>query len=127
MKPGYLLSTDLMWISKVTGTAKELGYDVKALRKPEQLLEKVKTIGAQVLLFDLDSIEPDALTKLITEVEPICPCTKVAYGSHVLVPMLKAAREAGCGVVLTKGQMSSNLPQLLEQWFSETSTEASLE
>jgi CheY-like chemotaxis protein len=42
----------------------------------------------------------------------------IGYGSHVDVPTLKRAREAGCDLVLPRSKFVEDLPTALPRWFA---------
>jgi DNA-binding NarL/FixJ family response regulator len=48
----------------------------------------------------------------------------VAYGSHVDTATLRAAREAGCDIVLPRSQFVTELPTALPGWLSAAAGEA---
>src|SRR5438045_2544434 len=100
MPPGLLLCDDLIFVSKVTGTARALGLEVKASRNANALLELARQTSPCCVLIDLHNPGLD-LPQLLAELHRICPTPPrvVAYGSHVEAATLHAARLAGCDPV----------------------------
>ncbi len=50
------------------------------------------------------------------------PGAVIAYDAHVRVAGLKAAREAGCDEVLTRGQFHQNAGQILQPYIQQQAT-----
>jgi hypothetical protein len=116
---GYLLCDDLMWISRVMGEAKEARCKIIPARTVEKMLQLIQQQGPKSVLLDLGQAEVGQQPKKVVEqlqqagVERI-----IAYGSHVEVDVLQAAREAGCHPVLARSKMAAALPELLPSWLS---------
>jgi CheY-like chemotaxis protein len=115
--PGLLLSDDLIFASRVTGTAKELGRVVRPARTIDSLLNLARQQAPRCVLVDLafpGLVLSDFLAQLraTSDVMPRI----VGYGSHVDVAALKAAREAGCDPVLPRSKFVEDLPTQLVDW-----------
>lgn len=117
MLTGYLLCDDLMWMSRVMGEAKELGCKIIPARTIEQLLKAVATNGPMCVIIDL------AQAQIGTDPTPIIDQLKtagitrfVAYGSHIEIAQLAAARAAGCNPTLARSKMAAELASLLPGW-----------
>jgi CheY-like chemotaxis protein len=116
---GLLLCDDMMFISRVTGTARALGLTVK----PAGSMEALKTsLGQQTpscVLVDLAHPELK-LAEFLEVLRTTCnPMPRVvAYGSHVDTATLRAAREAGCDPVLPRSKFVEELPHALPQWLA---------
>jgi CheY-like chemotaxis protein len=117
-----LLSDDFLWISRITGTARALGFEVKVVRGVEQLAEAAKQQAPACVILDL-STKGLLAAEAVGRVKAVCPQPPrfTAYGSHVDVATLKAAREAGCDPVLPRSQMAEQLPALLPEWLADNS------
>jgi CheY-like chemotaxis protein len=114
---GLLLSDDLIFTSRITGTAHDLGLTVKAARSSALLLELARKEPPRCVLLDLSNpglIVADLVKQLKSVAEP--PFV-VAYGSHVDAAALRAAREAGCDLVLPRSKFVEELPKALSGWF----------
>ena len=114
---GYLLSDDLMFNSRITGTARDLGLVVKAARSTEVLEELARRQPPSCVLVDLANPGLE-ITGLIGRLRELCARMPrvVAYGSHVDTATLRAAREAGCDVVLPRSKFVEELPRALPGW-----------
>jgi DNA-binding NarL/FixJ family response regulator len=115
---GLLLSRDLFFNSKVTGTAGALGYRVVAVGDAVKAAEWIASLKPRAVFVDLaagDLVSPSALAHY----RGLAPGTPfVAFGSHVDTAALAAAASAGCDPVLPRSAFSSRLPELLRQFLS---------
>jgi CheY-like chemotaxis protein len=114
---GLLLSDDLMFTSRITGTARSLGLTIK----PASSVEVLESLASQETprCIMLDLANPGlAVGDLIQHLRETCtPMPRiVAYGSHVDAAGLKAARDAGCDVVLPRSAFVEQLPHKLAEW-----------
>jgi DNA-binding NarL/FixJ family response regulator len=114
---GLLLSDDLIFTSRITGTAQALGLTVKAARSAEALVNLARQERPGGVIVDLAN--PGlSVPDLLRQLRDVCvPMPRVvAYGSHVDAAGLKAAREAGCDLVLPRSAFVERLPVELPQW-----------
>jgi CheY-like chemotaxis protein len=118
---GLLLSDDLIFTSRVTGTARALGLTVQSARSPEALESLARRQTPRCVLIDLAN--PGlVIADLIRHLQESCtPMPKViAYGSHVDTATLKHARAAGCDIVWPRSKFAEELPQALPEWMGAT-------
>jgi CheY-like chemotaxis protein len=116
---GILLSDDLMFTSRITGTAQSLGVTVRPARTVEVLKRLAGQECPDCLILDLG--HPGLhLEELLGWLRSACtPAPRViAYGSHVDTETLRAARQAGCDPVLPRSKFVQDLPQELAGWVS---------
>jgi CheY-like chemotaxis protein len=114
---GLLLCDDLIFTSRITGTAKALGLSVGAARDVAGLLRMAKQAPPTCVLLDLHFPGLD-LGTLLAELRVIGPLRVVGYGSHVDAATLHAARVAGCDPVLPRSKFVEELPSALAGWLS---------
>lgn len=116
---GLLLCDDLIFTSRVTGTARALGLTVRAARSSDALLEQARQAQPRCVLVDLANPGLD-LPGLIRALGQACgtPPRIVAYGSHVDTETLRAARAAGCDPVLPRSKFIEELPHALPRWLA---------
>jgi CheY-like chemotaxis protein len=115
---GYLLCDDMIFTSRVMGTAKDLGLTVRSARSVEMLMGLIQQQAPRCLIVDLAN--PGLrIADLVNRLSQTCsPAPKViAYGSHVDTATLRAAKEAGCDTVLARSKFVDELPQSLRGWF----------
>ena len=117
---GLLLSDDLIFASRVTGTARDLGLVVKPTRSVEALVALARQHRPRCVLVDLANPGLD-LGELFRRLAEACPPPPrvVAYGSHVDTATLRAARAAGCEPVLPRSKFVEDLPRELPRWLAE--------
>ena len=113
-----LLSDDLIFTSRVTGTARDLGLQVTPARTSIALLALAQKHPPTCVIVDLSNagLVIGELTAGLREL-PVPPRV-VAYGSHVDTATLRAARDAGCDIVLPRSQFVAELPAALPGWLS---------
>jgi CheY-like chemotaxis protein len=111
----------MLFTSRITGTARDLGLLVKPARSVEVLTTLLSQQTPACLIVDLAHPEmriADFMDRLRTT------CTTmprvVAYGSHVDTQTLRAAKEAGCAVVLPRSKFVDELPRALPEWMAES-------
>jgi CheY-like chemotaxis protein len=117
---GILLCRDLIFTSKVTGTAAELGYRVLVAGSLSSAVAMIEQWRPLVVFVDLaagDLVEPAALVRLQGLAGP--RTAFVAFGSHVDTDALSAARAAGCTAVMPRSKFSAELPSLIRRYFQE--------
>jgi DNA-binding NarL/FixJ family response regulator len=112
---GLSLCDDLIFTSRITGTAKALGLVVGAAREVTGLLRAARHAPPTCVLLDLQHPGLD-LVALLAELRSIGPMRVVAYGSHVDAASLHAARVAGCDPVLPRSRFVEELPTALPGW-----------
>jgi CheY-like chemotaxis protein len=117
--PGILLSRDLIFTSKVTGTARALGHRVLVAGAVPLAASMIEQWKPRVVFVDLaagDLVEPAALLAFQKLAGPATPF--VAFGSHVDTDALAAARAAGCDPVLPRSRFTAELPALIRHYFA---------
>jgi CheY-like chemotaxis protein len=115
---GLLLSDDLLFGSRITGTAGKLGLTVHIVRSADELLRQAEQVRPSCVLLDLQNpgLQIEAVAAKLKALIP--PPLLVAYGSHVDAATLHRARDAGCDRVLPRSQFVEELPHALSHWLS---------
>jgi hypothetical protein len=108
-----LLSTDLMLISSVGGTASQCGLPFAAVRNTEGL-RPLTGNGPVILCVDL-SVPGLVLDEVTACLSGASVRDSIAFGPHVHQARLDAARAAGFDKVMSRGQFVSNLSALLSR------------
>jgi hypothetical protein len=121
--PGLLLSRDLIFTSKVKGTAAELGYPMMVTGADIPARSMIAAYRPRIVFVDLAAGKLVAPAALIAYREIAGPDTWfVAFGAHVDVEVLAAARAAGCHDVLPRSRFTAELPELMRRYFSQPAT-----
>jgi CheY-like chemotaxis protein len=112
-----LLSDDMMFTSRIAGTARDLGMSIKTARAVDGLKALVQSERPACVIVDLANpgLGISDLTGWLKETCSPAPRV-IAYGSHVDTETLKRAREAGCDVVLPRSKFVTELPNKLSEW-----------
>jgi CheY-like chemotaxis protein len=120
MSIGLLLSDDLIFTSRIAGTALTLGLKVAAFRSQQALEEVAADQAPRCVILDLNHPGLN-VGELVPRLKALAgpPCV-VGYGSHVHTAALTAARDAGCDVVLPRSKFVEELPTALPGWFATT-------
>lgn len=121
MSTGLLLSNDLFFTSKVTGTARQLGFRVNLVATPAAVLERLSSSpGAtadaapcSVLFVDLGHPAADLAALVAAAHARTPPVRVIAFGAHVATDRLAAAQAAGCDEVMPRGRFSAQLVDIL--------------
>jgi CheY-like chemotaxis protein len=112
---GLLISRDLFFTSKITGTASALGFRVEVEGDRSRALSKLAAGSYSCVLVDLDL--PDlAVADLIAHLPADNPPAVIAFGAHVATARLDEARQAGCTEVLPRSRLTATLPALLSRY-----------
>jgi hypothetical protein len=114
---GLLLSDDLFFGSKVTGTASELGLKVDLEGDVVAALKKLRTGGYRCVIVDLAK-RGLAVGDVMASLPPADPPHVIAFGAHVDVNRHDEARDAGCDQVFVRSRFTAALPQILSQYLS---------
>jgi CheY-like chemotaxis protein len=114
---GLLLSDDMMFTSRITGTGRDLGFPIKPAPTPAALLALAQQRPSPCVILDLANPGLD-VADLVGRLKGIGTRFVVAYGSHVDSARLHQAREAGCDVVWPRSKFVEELRQALPQWFA---------
>ena len=110
---GLLLSRDLIFTTKITGTAKALGKEVLAAGGSALASAMLSAWRPEVVFVDLaagDLVAPAAIAAY-REIVPGVPF--VAFGSHVDTQALADAAKAGCDPVMPRSRFTAELPSLI--------------
>jgi CheY-like chemotaxis protein len=111
---------DLIFATKVRSTADSLGIVTRPVRDAPMLQKRLDRVddgkpneAVTALLIDLDTGDAGlALIEQAKRHDATLPV--IAFGAHVAVEILEAARQRGADEVMPRGSFTRNLPQLLE-------------
>jgi len=114
---GVLLSRDLMFTVKITGTARELGHKVQVAGNVELASALIAEHRPRAVFVDLAAgplVAPEVLVRLQAEAGP--DVAFLAFGSHVDAEALAAAKAAGCREVMPRSKFTLQLPDLIRRY-----------
>lgn len=113
-----LLTTDLIFSTKVTGTARALGLEIAVAADVEQAAELCCGELQGCVFIDLGILDEE-ITSVVSRLRSAAGTVPiVAYGPHVDKARLDQARAAGCDEVLPRSKFSAELPDLLLRYLT---------
>jgi len=114
-RTALLVSRDLFFISKVTGTASSLGIELRVAAEAQSAAQLANAETFQCIFIDLadDGLN---VSEFFANLKAGWTVPVVAFGSHVATARLQAAREAGCTDVMPRSRFSASLPELLQKY-----------
>ncbi len=104
-----VLSTDLMSSVRIADTATQLGYAAQTVDQPDRL----EGATADVVVIDVASapVEPALAVSRLRESNPAIRF--IAVYRHTDAEQARAARAAGCDLVLNRAQFFGDIPAAL--------------
>lgn len=123
-------SADLLWATRIKGTADALGIVARPVRSIDMLDARLADSPVRALIVDLDA--PEIAINLINHLRSPNdsstprPIRIVAFGPHVAVDAFAAARNAGADQVLARGAFSRHLPDWLKALGSDAGSEGAV-
>ena len=117
---------DLLFKSKISETASQLGIEAAFPRSPKKLLDALRESPPDLLVLDLNSarFEPLKLLGRVKSDEATRDIPTVGFLSHVQKDLAVAAREAGCDRIVARSAFTRDLPRILAGDTPDTIDEA---
>ena len=117
---------DLLFKSKISETAHQLGIEASFPRSPTKLLDALRESPPDLLVLDLNSarFEPLALLGSVRSDDVTRDVATVGFLSHVQKDLAVAAREAGCDRIVARSAFTRELPRILAGRTPESIDEA---
>lgn len=122
MPTGFLLSDDLLFTSRIAGTARSLGLPLQTHRTVAALVAAAQDDKPACVIVDLHHPELD-MARLVGAFKSAAGCTMVGYGSHVAADVLHQARAMGCDIVLPRSKFVETLADDLAKWYGVASAQ----
>jgi PleD family two-component response regulator len=117
---------DLLFKSKISETASQLGIEAAFPRSPKKLLDALRESPPDLLVLDLNSarFEPLMLLGQVKSDDATRDVPTVGFLSHVQKDLAVAAREAGCDRIVARSAFTRDLPRILAGDTPDTIDEA---
>ena len=112
-----LSTSDSIFSTKVTGTARALGLEISAVAADVQKAAELcrgEPPGCVFIDLGIPGLEITSVVSRLRSAAGTVPT--VAFGSHVDKARLDQARAAGCDEVLPRSKFSGELPELLRRY-----------
>lgn len=113
-----LLSRDLMLSSKLDGVARAVDQTLKVIGTDEAAMESVADSRAMVVDLEIPGLDIAELVQNL-KARSSQGIQVVAYAPHVRTEKLAAAKEAGCDLVVSRGQIMSDAESILRRLLAE--------
>ena len=110
------LEDNLFFTGKIDNAASDLGYQVIVAGGPSKLAELMSRHRPSLVIVDLSTEDIDWANTLGNLKSEHPEATLLAFGPHVEEELLETASNAGCDLVLSQGEFSSQLPDLLKTY-----------
>ena len=112
---------DLFFSSRIASAAGQCGMDMTVVMTREELLQRLSSADARLVLLDLGACGAD-VHAFVSELRSTAaaPVFIVAFGAHVDEATLSAARDGGCDEVFTRGQFSGQMVKVLTRYLSQS-------
>ena len=109
-----VVATNLFFLPRIQNIAAPSGCETRQVMTIDRLHEEMVDGEIALVLVDLEA-NPDFWRDAVRTVLASGDARPriVGYGGHTNTEMLQRAEEAGCDLVLTKGQFSRDLAQLI--------------
>lgn len=109
------MAADLLFGSRIRGTARAVGAEVALIGSAEDLKRRAAELAPRRILLDLDHrrVDMPALIADLKQDPATAAIPIVAYVSHVNTEAITAARAAGADRVMARSAFVDALPELL--------------
>ena len=110
-----VLGRNLLLVSRITNMANSMNLNVSQVSSQKEYLCLEEAVN--LVLIDLETdfeFWTNIVSSLREKIVDGLDCKIVAFGPHRRERVLSEAREAGCDLVITNGQLSRDLREILE-------------
>lgn len=121
MTDAVAVVTDLIFSTKIVGTARALGIDAQAVATAGALEKQLAEGGVRLVMVDM-SLPVDVAVRSLRQGadHPTTP-TMLAFFSHVQSELVATAEAAGATVTMPRSKFSAELPDILQRFCSISS------
>jgi hypothetical protein len=111
------LAADLIWGTKIKGTAESLGLQARPARSLEMLEARLADSPVAAIVLDLE--KPEEALAMIGRLRGASASDSersiriVCWAPHVETERMEQARQAGADQVMARGAFDHNLPRIL--------------
>ena len=106
---------DLMFASKISTSAKQLGLEVVFVRSRDEVLRQARALRPRLAIFDLNNSRTEPLATIAAfKADPdLAAIRTIGFVSHVQTELIEAARHSGVDEVLARSAFSAKLAEIL--------------
>ena len=112
------LAADLLWATRIRSTADSIGIPARPARTLDMLVARLADSPVRGVVIDLEGENSLALIAHLRrpDASPVEKSARiVAWGPHVEVAKLRAAKAAGAAAVMARGAFARQLPAILKE------------
>ena len=114
--PGVIaVVSDLIFSTKISGTARAVGANAMIVPTPNGLEAALDAGDVALVIVDMSLPSDQASAALRCSASHASRPTTVAFYSHVQSNLREAAEQAGADFIMARSEFSAQLPQLLRQ------------
>lgn len=121
MTDAVAVVTDLIFSTKIVGTARALGIDAQAVTTASALERQLAEGGVRLVMVDMSLPVDVAVQSLKQGAEHPTEPTMLAFFSHVQHELVASAEAAGANLTMPRSQFSAELPDILKRFCSISS------
>ena len=117
--PAVALISDLVMQSHAAAAAERSGTTIDVVSSTDALLTKLADSPPDLVILDLShpGLDPRQIVPRVRQQLPP-GATCLAFGPHVHAERLTAAAEAGCDLVISRGQFHAQVDEILKRYGS---------
>jgi PleD family two-component response regulator len=106
---------DLMFASKITAAARQLGVEVVLARTSDEVLQQARTLRPRLIIVDLNGkrTQPLATIAALKSDVDLAQIRTIGFVSHVQTELIESARQAGVDEVMARSAFSAKLGEIL--------------
>ena len=112
--------SDLIFSTKISGTARALGIDAMIVSTTKALGAALDAGDVRLVIVDMSLANDEAPAALRCGASHALRPTTVAFYSHVQSELREAAERAGTDLIMPRSKFNEQLPQLLRQYCAGT-------
>lgn len=107
---------DLMFSSRISTAARQLGVDIAFARTQADLLDRARTLAPALVILDLNArtIDPLVAIAALKDDPALHGIKTLGFVSHVDGDMIARARTAGVDEVLARSAFTARLGEILK-------------
>jgi PleD family two-component response regulator len=116
--PIVALSRDVFFGMRIRTILRQVGFEVRLVKDEMATVDAVNTENPALVLVDFNApVDWDALSPVVGGNVPV-----LGFGSHTDVDGFRAAKAAGVNRVVSNGEFSRSLPDLVARYARDGST-----
>ena len=110
-----VIADDLLFRSKISAAAKGVGATIAAATTADAAVARAREVQPSLIILDLDSARtrPLEVLRQLAADPQLAAIPTLGFVSHVHAEVIRGARAAGIGEVLSRGAFSASVADIL--------------